>query len=125
MMARAPKHCAHAGCTNLVPGGTRNCADHKSRWPTGQRTKRTKTSQHIAWRNQVLDNANGRCQIRYAGVCTGIATEADHIVPITEGGAEFDPLNGQGACRACHALKSSDEGHRAQGHRTTVRTRAR
>ncbi len=122
-MPRAPKYCAHDDCTTLIPGGTRNCPTHTSRWPTDQRTRRTKTPEHEAWRGQVLINARHQCQLRYTGVCIDTATQADHIKPVTEGGPEFDPTNGQGACEPCHRLKSSDEGHRAQGHHVPHRPR--
>lgn len=107
----------------LVPGGVRNCEDHNSRWPTDGRTKRTKDPLHEAWAVHVMVNADYRCQVRYVGICTGEASEADHIRAVAEGGAEYDPGNGQAACPACHKVKSSDEGHRAQGHNVPERAR--
>ena len=121
-MPRALKHCGIQGCTVLVKPGT-HCDQHKSRWPTDRRTRRTTTTQHAAWSRDVLKRARGQCEIRYAGICIGRATQADHIKAVALGGAEFDPRNGQGACEPCHRAKSSDEGHLAQGH--TVRARKR
>jgi 5-methylcytosine-specific restriction protein A len=116
------KYCAgDPDCMELVPGNVRACPQHNSRWPTDGRTQRTRTPEHNAWAAQVLINADHRCQIRYAGICTGHAQHADHIKPVTEGGLEFDPTNGQAACEPCHIAKSSDEGHRAQGHRVPER----
>lgn len=120
-MPRAPKYCATSGCTELVPGGVRSCPAHSSRWPTDGRTQRTKDPRHEAWAVHVMLNADYRCQIRYVDICTGEAEHADHIKAVAEGGLEYDPANGQAACPACHQAKSSDEGHRAQGHRVSER----
>lgn len=120
-MPRAPKYCAARDCLTLVPAGVRACRDHESRWPTDSRNQRTDTAEHKAWAEAVLVRAGYRCQIRYTGLCTGDATDADHIRPVAEGGPEFDPANGQAACPECHQAKSSDEGHRAQGHTVKVR----
>lgn len=111
-MPRAPKHCGIQGCTVLVPNGQR-CRDHQHGW--GKGNPRTKNPKHIAWRLTVLDRCGWRCQLRYPG-CIDDATIADHIIATKLGGAEYDPSNGQGACRPCHDRKSSTEGHQAQGH---------
>ncbi|WP_210188512.1 HNH endonuclease signature motif containing protein [Bradyrhizobium sp. Gha] len=37
------------------------------------------------------------------------ATEVDHIVPITQGGAKRDPANLQSLCRSCHSEKTNAE----------------
>jgi 5-methylcytosine-specific restriction protein A len=71
------------------------------------------------WRKitkRILKRDNHRCQIRYVGICTGIASEVDHIIPDWRGGTDEDS-NLQAACRPCHLAKSSDEGHEAQGHK--------
>ncbi|MCK4624021.1 MAG: HNH endonuclease [Phycisphaerae bacterium] len=36
-------------------------------------------------------------------------TEADHIVPIREGGARYDLANLQGLCKPCHSRKTATE----------------
>lgn len=41
-----------------------------------------------------------------------MATIADHVVPISEGGAIFDPENHQSLCKPCHDRKSIKEGSR-------------
>ena len=42
-----------------------------------------------------------------------VATEVDHIIPLHQGGEEFDPDNCQPQCHDCHAEKSArDEGKR-------------
>ena len=35
--------------------------------------------------------------------------EVDHIVPVSQGGAELDPLNLRTLCRECHLKKSAKE----------------
>src|SRR5262249_37165947 len=37
------------------------------------------------------------------------STEADHVVPISRGGARYDMSNGQGACKPCRARKTAIE----------------
>jgi 5-methylcytosine-specific restriction endonuclease McrA len=41
--------------------------------------------------------------------CEGTADHADHILAVTEGGAEYDVSNGQGACTHCHNIKTREE----------------
>lgn len=83
---------------------------------------RTSTTEHRTWRRLVLAASGGQCQIR-GPRCTGLATEADHIVPVTRGGAEHDPANGQGACHACHQAKTNAEA--AEGRRLAATRRPR
>lgn len=48
----------------------------------------------------ILDRDGWRCQI--AGpTCTGAATSVDHIVPVLDGGAWYDPDNLRAACWPC------------------------
>lgn len=44
-------------------------------------------------------------------VCGGkrLSSEVDHIVPLSQGGAEYDLANLRGICSGCHALKSGRE----------------
>jgi len=37
------------------------------------------------------------------------ATQVDHIVPISQGGAKRDPANLQSLCHACHSAKTVAE----------------
>ena len=57
---------------------------------------------HQSLRAGVLARANYRCEIADPQVCTGIATEADHIIARIDGGpSTLD--NYRAACRACNA----------------------
>ena len=52
-------------------------------------------------RAQVLADAGHRCQIGMPG-CTGNATQADHIVPIAQGGPRLARENLRAACASCN-----------------------
>jgi 5-methylcytosine-specific restriction protein A len=41
--------------------------------------------------------------------CSQIATDVDHVVPLSQGGAEYERLNCQGLCAYHHAVKSGGE----------------
>lgn len=111
-MPRAPRKCPKKDCPNLITS-TAYCPEHTTHgWINGGRP-RTTTTAHRAWAAQVLDRDNHQCRIQRRG-CLWVATTADHVTPIAEGGAEFDLDNGQAACRPCHAKKSSEEGNRAR-----------
>lgn len=44
--------------------------------------------------------------------CGKAATTADHIRPVSEGGARTDPANLQSLCRRCHGTKTHEDRHR-------------
>lgn len=68
-----------------------------------------------AVRLRILRRDAYRCQLGYAG-CIGAATDADHIIPVFEGGTD-DPTNGQAACKPCHSIKTQAEATRARRRR--------
>jgi 5-methylcytosine-specific restriction protein A len=79
-----------------------------------------------AWRAlrlTVLDRDRWQCQIRRAG-CTQSATEVDHIEPIAEGGARWDPANLRASCKTCNAGRGSETKARLGGARFGYRTTA-
>lgn len=80
-------------------------------WTAGR--TRTSVAAHKRWAAEVKKRANGRCQIR-GPRCTGRAEHADHVVPVAEGGAEYDVANGQGACTPCHDDKTHEEAARGR-----------
>lgn len=107
-MPRAPKQCAK--CDTRVIGKP-YCKTHTPiDWPTGN--SRTATAEHKAWRKQVLARAKGVCQI-HGTTCTYRATEADHILPVAEGGTTTLD-NGQAACPPCHRRKTLIEAKRGK-----------
>jgi 5-methylcytosine-specific restriction enzyme A len=115
MSPRAPKICNEPGCTTLVAGESR-CAKHYSRnkWGHKTGTNRTAKTGHKQRRERIL-RRDPLCQLGYAGICTGISTVCDHIVPLAAGGADSD-ANCQGVCEPCSNRKTSLEGHYIAGH---------
>ena len=57
------------------------------------------------WARLVKDRCGWRCQ-----VC-GLAgrLEADHIIPLEDGGDPWDLANGQSLCHTCHSEKTARE----------------
>lgn len=105
-MPTAPRWpCRMPGCPQLQP-----CPVHKTAWRVnperGTTAARGYGARHRRWRQLVLARdpvcrACGRAP----------STVADHVVSLAAGG-DWTLENGQGMCRACHAAKSRDEGHR-------------
>jgi 5-methylcytosine-specific restriction endonuclease McrA len=95
---------------------TRRCSEHERQhaWK-GAGDKRSGTAAHKQRRARVLKRDRHQCQLRYEGICIGIASDLDHVVPLGEGGADSDD-NCVSAGRACHLRKLSREGRRARGH---------
>jgi 5-methylcytosine-specific restriction endonuclease McrA len=60
-----------------------------------------------AIRRMTIANASGKCQIRLPG-CTSIATQADHVTALEDGGAPFAPGNVQASCRHCNVAKENN-----------------
>lgn len=59
-----------------------------------------------ALRLVILDRDGHTCQLRLAG-CTTVATHADHIVPISEGGKRLDPDNVRASCEHCNLKRNT------------------
>jgi 5-methylcytosine-specific restriction protein A len=67
-----------------------------------------------AWRRirpVILARDAYQCQIRLP-VCTGRATQVDHIIEPDDGGAWHDPRNLRAACAQCNASKGGTHGNR-------------
>ncbi|MFT4098615.1 MAG: HNH endonuclease signature motif containing protein [Rhodoblastus sp.] len=66
------------------------------------------TPEHRAWRAIVIARAGGMCQ--WPG-CGRVERRmfADHIVERKDGGARYDPDNGQCLCGSHHSLKTAQE----------------
>jgi 5-methylcytosine-specific restriction protein A len=56
-------------------------------------------------RLQVLERDGNRCQIRGQG-CTDTATEVDHILPVSMGGAWYDEDNLRASCSRCNNARN-------------------
>lgn len=86
-------------------------------WVSGA-PSRTATTEHRRWRDAVLARPEQHtCQLRYDG-CTIRATEADHVIEVSDGGPQFAVHNGQGACTSCHRVKTAKHARAKQVART-------
>lgn len=77
----------------------------------GTTTSRRHKKPHPAYRGPwpriragILARDNNRCQIQ-GPTCTVTATAVDHIQPLSQGGAWWDPANLQAACVNCNNRK--------------------
>jgi hypothetical protein len=65
------------------------------------------TPEHRAWRLIVIDRAGGRCEWVENGIrCNSDRNVvADHIIERADGGAHYDPANGQCLCTSHNTKK--------------------
>jgi 5-methylcytosine-specific restriction endonuclease McrA len=69
----------------------------------------TQRNNSRVWRNlrlAVLDRDRWLCQI-HGPTCTNVATCVDHVEPVADGGAYYDPANLRAACVACNARRGA------------------
>lgn len=64
------------------------------------------TPEFRQWREFVIKRAGGVCQSPGCGRSER-RMFADHVVEIKDGGAKFDPANGQCLCGSCHTRKTA------------------
>lgn len=80
-------------------GRLRSAAPQRLRTPPKEADPQYRDPRHAEWAREVVRRAGGRCQ--WPG-CTKAAPAhrmvADHIVELKDGGARFDPANGQCLC---------------------------
>lgn len=62
-------------------------------------------------RLRVMERDEWRCRVRLPG-CKGQATDADHIVPVADGGDRWDLGNLRAACGFCNRSRASRQKHR-------------
>ena len=77
------------------------------------------------WRTlrlRILQRDNHRCQINHRG-CTLIADQVDHIIPLVDGGAKYDPSNLRAACTHCNASLGASMGNARRNEPRTLRWR--
>lgn len=91
-------------CGEIIPANSTRCTEcQRAVWRA--RPKRHAAPYDAKWRR--LSKRQRRreplCQLRLPG-CTVLATEADHIVPVTRGGTST-PDNLQSACGSCNKRK--------------------
>lgn len=67
--------------------------------------KKGSDSRWRAFREAILERDQWLCLIRDPG-CLTIADQVDHIVPLSKGGAKYDPGNARAACGPCNRGRS-------------------
>lgn len=101
-MPRAPKYCGKNDCMNLVVA-TSYCPQHR-RTASSKATSQRRWKEHI--KPQVLQRDGYRCQLRYPGICTEVATTADKIIPAAQRpDLVYDMSNLAAACQPCNQHK--------------------
>lgn len=120
-MARAaPRICTYPGCNALVRKGrcgkhpaTTSRADYREiKRQSRERTDRSDRIYSLAWWRKLR-----MAKLRHDPLCEHCAKQGkivqashvDHIVPISEGGAERDWDNLQSLCKPCHTAKTNSE----------------
>jgi 5-methylcytosine-specific restriction protein A len=81
------------------------------RLPPIQKNPVYDSAEYLAWRDQVIARAGGRCEAVVNGQrCTRAKPEhmicADHIVELKDSGSLLDIRNGQALCVQHHRLKT-------------------
>lgn len=71
------------------------------------------TREYQAWRAKIIERAGGRCEWLGCGRRER-RMFADHIHEVKDGGARYDPANGQCLCGSHHTTKTNEE--RAKRH---------
>jgi 5-methylcytosine-specific restriction protein A len=120
--------CLRNGCPNrfeIDPYADRKpsyCPEDRGRaWQ--RKSKAAVYSYDGSWlviRKQVLERDGYQCQLRFAGICIGEATEADHIIQPGSGGTD-DLWNLRAVCRPCHARRTGRQGAIAKQRRAARR----
>jgi 5-methylcytosine-specific restriction protein A len=96
--------CSQPGCGSPATYRGR-CATHATQNNTATHQNRSvyNSKRWRVLRRMVLYNTP------LCGECGNIATDADHITPIEDGGAPWDMMNLSSLCHPCHSRKTRHE----------------
>jgi len=114
----APRPCRSPRCPKLVRGSSGFCQKHKREFWRRQDSARPTSSQRGyggEWRER---RAAFLALHPACSDCGGIATEVDHVVPLSQGGPD-DEINFSAKCKPCHSRKTAKEsafGRSNRGH---------
>lgn len=120
-MPRATRRCPGDSyqCPNLASPGQPYCPDHTKAWQ-GHTTGQGSTRATRAARDDCLERARHRCQLRHAG-CTTIATEAHHADGLADTGRRRADAADHGrliaACHWCHDIETRQAAQRGNTRR--------
>lgn len=116
MPARARKHCGRDGCKVLVSPPHKRCEQHRVGWNASPRTASAAATERSYWRTVIRPAALKRdghmCQLQFHGICTGRATEVDHVREVADGGLDTME-NAVSVCGRCHRRKTARHAARA------------
>lgn len=63
------------------------------------------------FRLSILERDKWACVLGTEGLCTWIATQVDHIIPLGMGGEKYDPMNCRAACAPCNLGREKAGNH--------------
>lgn len=114
MTFASPKPCGHPGCGALVRDGSGRCEKHQLQaWAKRPNARRRVTGRRLQADRRRLFSGEPLCRACHSVGRVTLATERDHIVPLSEGGAD-EPSNIQPLCGECHKEKTLAEALRAR-----------
>ena len=110
-MPAIPRHpCRHSGCSNLTDASV--CADHASDDPVRlyDQTRRDDPARIYdsrRWRRlrEIVLARDLLCVLCHQQP----SSDADHIIPVRQGGEPWSLENLEGLCSACHSKKTRRE----------------
>ena len=112
MPISAPRPCNAPGCAKLVRDGSGRCEAHqKPAWSKRVDAPKRTTGRKLQAMRERLFRASPLCVACEAQGRVTAATQRDHIIPMSEGGADDDD-NVQALCKGCHDVKSKAEAAR-------------
>lgn len=101
----SPHPCRYPGCGILIRGKSGHCQEHSRQVRRGQEKGRASASARgydVDWRRRRREYLMDH---EFCVRCGDEATEVDHIVPLSAGGAD-DESNFQALCKTCHSVKT-------------------
>jgi hypothetical protein len=103
------RRCIEHGCNELTA---------QTRCPRHERAYRA--AYHGTYEKRRDAVLGGACELRLPG-CTGIATTADHVIPVVAGGADGEL---RGACSFCNSSRGDGSRTGGRGSREDLGTHA-
>jgi 5-methylcytosine-specific restriction protein A len=106
----APRPCNAKGCRNLITGRLAYCKEHTP-LVNENRPETDQLYNTQRWKNlrRVKRQANPLCESCKDQGKIKLMVLVDHIKPVRDGGAMFDPKNLQSLCRECHDEKTKQD----------------
>lgn len=105
--------CTTPGCDELADGP--RCRIHANARDAarGSSSERGYDAEWQRVRKLVLARDGYECQLRLK-VCTKVATQVDHVIPLSAGGARLAMANLQASCKPCNVSKAGRDHHRPE-----------